>query len=322
VQAILNFQPTQPFVGSSNVTESLGYFVAATGVKRVLVAHPRTQLGQQIAGMLREQGYEADLATNGRDTFQMATRSPDYEFALVHMAIAQPNVEDLLAQFRRDKRSIMLPVGLVTIGDRTQPAARLAEYAQPATYLVPPAGLAPLERESRMLLSKWGRNLVPAEVRLAQGEAMLDRIVQLASSSQKVFTLTEVRPAVEQALLNPSMAVRAALVLGHLGAPSGQQALVALAGRSTQPMAVREAAVTAFEGSVLRHGLLLTSEEVRSQYERYNINAGRDRDLHRMLASILDVIEGRSAAAQTEVLPEPSSARAAADEQALSAPAQ
>jgi hypothetical protein len=219
------------------------------------------------------------------------------------MAVGNPRIEQLLAQFRRDRRTMRLPVGIIAIGDNTQPSVRLAEYAQPATALVHPAGLTPLARETATLLAKVGRDLTPVEARQHQAEVMLDRIVELASSSQKVFDLRQLIPAVEQALRNPRLTVRAALVLGHLGSANGQRALVALAGRSTQPMAVREAAVTSFQGSVLRHGLLLTSGEVREQYNRYNINAGRDKDLHRLLSTILDTIDGApsesAAAAQT-----------------------
>jgi hypothetical protein len=294
VQAILNFRPTQSFVGSSHVTEALGYFAAASNARRMLITHPRTQLGQQIAGMLREQGFEADVATTGREAFRLATTTPDYEFALVHMAIGSPRIEELLAQFRRDWRTARLPVGIVAVADNLAPAERLAGYAQPASALVHPAGLAPMQRESATLLMKWGRDLVPVEVRQYQAEVMLDNIVTLASSSQKIFDLRQLIPAVEQSLRNPRLAVRAALVLGHLGSPNGQRALVALAARSTQPIAVREAALTAFQGSVLRHGLLLTSDEVQAQYNRYNINGGRDAELHQLLAAILDTIEGSS----------------------------
>jgi CheY-like chemotaxis protein len=299
VHAVLNMQPTQAFVGSSHVTEALGYFSAATGARRVLIVHPRSQLGQQLAGMLREQGFEADLATTGRDAFRLATTVPDYEFALVHMAVGNPRVEELLAQFRRDRRSARLPVGIVAVADNTQPAVRLAGYAQPATALVHPAGLAPMQRESAMLLGKVARDLVPVEVRQYQAEVTLDHVVSLASSSQKVFDMRQLIPAVEQSLRNPRLAVRAALILGHLGSANGQRSLVALAARSTQPLAVREAAVTAFQGSVLRHGLLLTKDEVQSQYNQYNINAGRDQNLHRLLATILDTIEGSPTATNT-----------------------
>jgi hypothetical protein len=150
-----------------------------------------------------------------------------------------------------------------------------------------------------MLLGKVARDLVPVEVRQYQAEVMLDHVVSLASSSQKVFDLRQLIPAVEQSLRNPRLAVRAALVLGHLGSANGQRSLVALATRSTQPLAVREAAVTAFQGSVLRHGLLLTKDEVQAQYNQYNINAGRDQDLHRLLATILDTIEGSPTATNT-----------------------
>jgi hypothetical protein len=51
---------------------------------------------------------------------------------------------------------------------------------------------------------------------------------------------------------------------------------------------------------VARHGTLLTSGEILLQYDRYNQSETQDRQTQLVLASILDSVEARAAAEQTE----------------------
>ena len=124
IDAILKLRPTEPFAGSSHVADGLGFFASSYGTPRVLVVHPRSEMGQQIAGLAAELGYESDLATNGRRAFELAVGSPDYEFILLHSAIERPPVDELLAQLRRDRRTALLPVGLIAPWDDLERVAR------------------------------------------------------------------------------------------------------------------------------------------------------------------------------------------------------
>ncbi|MEN6493458.1 MAG: hypothetical protein ABFD16_04125, partial [Thermoguttaceae bacterium] len=56
----------------------------------------------------------------------------------------------------------------------------------------------------------------------------------------------------------------------------------------------RKAALAAFQQSVTKHGVLLTSQEILMQYDRYNQSEKLDRDTQQVLGSILDSIETRS----------------------------
>jgi hypothetical protein len=86
----------------------------------------------------------------------------------------------------------------------------------------------------------------------------------------------------------------AAIVLGKLSTSTGQRALVELASRLTQPIDVRQAAALAFAGSVHRHGILLTTGEIRKAYDTYNASEQQDEATQKVLASILDVLEEKS----------------------------
>jgi len=58
--------------------------------------------------------------------------------------------------------------------------------------------------------------------------------------------------------------------LGVINSAESQRTLVEVASRFTLPLAVRQAAAKAFSRKHPEHGILLTSEEIRRQYQRYN----------------------------------------------------
>jgi hypothetical protein len=70
--------------------------------------------------------------------------------------------------------------------------------------------------------------------------------------------------------------------------------LTDFANQPAQPLAARQAAVTAFARSVRAHGLLLTRDMILRQYDLYNSNAGRDADTHAILGALLDTIERKT----------------------------
>ena len=71
-------------------------------------------------------------------------------------------------------------------------------------------------------------------------------------------------------LLVPRLSGHAVAVLANLGTPASQRALVDVASRFFNPLAIRQAAGTAFGVNVKRFGLLLDREAIRQQYARYS----------------------------------------------------
>jgi hypothetical protein len=89
----------------------------------------------------------------------------------------------------------------------------------------------------------------------------------------------------------PQMAGKAIELLADIGTRKSQQTLIGLADSPVQPLATREAAVVALARSIRKYGTLLTTDEIYAQYDMYNYNAGRNRDTHKVLGQVLDVIE-------------------------------
>lgn len=80
-------------------------------------------------------------------------------------------------------------------------------------------------------------------------------------------------------------------MLGNLGTPRVQQQLADLASENQLPLDVRQAAVAALQAAFERNGILLTSEQIHRQYERYNASENLPEETQQILGSVLDAIE-------------------------------
>jgi hypothetical protein len=56
-------------------------------------------------------------------------------------------------------------------------------------------------------------------------------------------------------------------------------------------LAERQAAAKAFTAAVAKRGVLLTTREIGTQYDRYNASESQSKDTQQVLAAVLDAIE-------------------------------
>ncbi len=77
--------------------------------------------------MLAAAGFQADVATTGKELLGLATKSPDYESAWIDVSINHPVIGTLLQELRRDGRTASLPVGLIARSGYLPQAEHLAE---------------------------------------------------------------------------------------------------------------------------------------------------------------------------------------------------
>ena len=152
--------------------------------------------------------------------------------------------------------------------------------------------------EVQRLLTLGGRNAVSAAERQRHAAWAIDRLVELSRAESKVYDLARLEGTLRTTLDIPGRTAQAAAILGTLGTPASQQALVDLASRPALPVPTRQAAAAAFRESVKRRGLLLTTAQVLLQYDRYNQSRHQDRATQEVLGSLLDAIEAPSRGAK------------------------
>lgn len=304
-EAILRLKPSRPFAGSNQVTEALGFLVHTSGRPRAIVADPQSEEANRVGGYLTAMGYQVDTATNGRDVIRLALASPDYEVTLVASSLDHPTVDLLLQQLRHDCRSALLPVGVLARDGQMQRSQHQVRNDPLAAAFVRPHRQQDAHWIVEQLLVRVGPAAVPAEARAHEASQSLALLMELAANSASVFDVHRYEPELLAAQKVPALAAEAAVTLGRLGTARSQKALVDQASRAALAAPVRKAALIGFQQSVEKYGVLLTIDQIKSQYDRYNESSQQDPETQQILGQILDTIEAPSLQAKKAVPPVP-----------------
>jgi hypothetical protein len=210
-------------------------------------------------------------------------------------ALDQPTRE-MLQQIRREPRLAKLPVGLLA---RQENFERLKDLTadDSLVLLFPfPMDLPGASFLAARLSELGGEFPISADEGLRQALVAVDFFSELAAKPEAYgfYDLVSQESAAQQALATPILARRAAQVLGYLGTPSAQASLINVASQNNRDLGGRQAAAQAFDVAVKRRGVLLTSDSILTQYDRYNASATLDAATQQVLGSILDSIESQT----------------------------
>jgi hypothetical protein len=293
--AIVKLNPTETFPGASRVTDTLAYYAATSGSRRVLIGHPRGDEGQTLVGYMNEFEYEAEAAYHGKGLMQFAVASPDYDFILISDAIDAPLVTELVQALRKDFRTARLPIGVMARGERIERMKGAFEDDALTTVFPRIHDSETAGYEVSRLAALAGRNLMTPDERLDQAGAALDALAFLAERSepQPVYDLIRHEASVIRALTAPGLSAQAATVLGRLGTPKCQTALIDFLSQNARPLADRKAAADALDDAIARRGILLTKAQLLQQYDRYNASETLDKGTQAILGHVLDTLESK-----------------------------
>ncbi|QDT70840.1 hypothetical protein MalM25_37960 [Planctomycetes bacterium MalM25] len=295
VEAVLKINPRSPFPGSSRVADALLHFATATGDDAAVVAYPQLAKAGQAAGWLLGSGYTATPAHRGADLVRIATESPDTVLVMLDLSVSLPDARETLFRLRRSPATALTPVALLAADGRFGEAQRVAEehggeaagvVASPRPHTAEAtASLA--ERLGATLPADWPT----AEQRLAQATAAREALAQLIEEGPAFYGLDRRTEGVMSvvAMTQPTAAMP---TLVEIGTPESQLRLLDLASYEARPLDQRQAAAEAFGQSVERHGVLLTTDQIRRQYDRYNASAKAPAETQAVLGGLLDTLEG------------------------------
>jgi len=291
LEAIMRLDPVRPFPGSSHVPEVLAYFAAWQGPPLALVAHPRMAEARRLAGLLNELGYRTEIATEGRALFSLAVDSSDTELVLLAMTLNRPSTAMLVEELRRDSRTAGLPIGLIAGEDQLDQARRLADGDLLGEAMIRPHSVEAIKLLTRRLRQAADWQLATRQERRTFATQSLAWLADLSGRPQSLYPLQRFDVVLERALFVPKLQRQAIQALSHISTPRAQRVLVELASRATWPIEPRRAAADAFSENVRQGGILLTSDEILRQYDRYNASEEQDPATQAVLASILDTLE-------------------------------
>ncbi len=291
LESIVALQPVRPFAGSHHVPQSLAFMASTGSGPKALLAGPKREEMLRLAGFLAARGIGVDTATNGRDMLRLAAASPDYVLVLADSRLDNPTIDLALQKLRYDYRSADLRVGVLARAGEYDRAEHLVRHDPAALWFAWPHDEETFGWQFDQLMAIESDHFVGPDERRQMASRAIDLILEISRPGQRLYDLRLLDDVALSALYVPDLAERATVLAGRLGTPAGQRALVGLVGRETAPLALRQAAVAAFGRSVEQHGILLTTEEILRQYDRYNASGTRDVGTQQVLAQVLDYIE-------------------------------
>lgn len=283
-----------PYPGSSRVVEILAHAATATGVDRVVVAHPDTEVVDALATGVSRFGYEPVRVSTGREAIFAARERADTVLVLLAARLATPSALETVQLLQQqgvgdvppvlvvvdplddDGRGCFLAQTIMKFGDLHRVAIidRLDSLFQPVVDELT-GDVALLPRLPDRLAQAAGPQAVDPASREAARLTRLGRASEaftlLAELSRRGWDIRPVTTTALAAVTTAELYAPAVALLATLGRPEAQEALVAEAERSDLAPPLRAAALAAFSTSVQRHGVLLTCGHVRAVATRYTL---------------------------------------------------
>ena len=256
-----------------------------------MLCGPSTERSRYIAGYLTSLGYRVETAVTGGQMLRQLAVSPDYELVLLDIDTIRPAPHLLIQQLRHDWRTAALPVGVLAGEDRIEEARHVVRNDPLAEAFFRPHDKQSMSWQIDRLMELAGSRFVPHEIRTRQAAAALELLARLANDGGSVFNVTRAQAAAMRAVQTPHLNKKAMNLLAAIGTHESQRALADLASRTTSPIELRRAAMAGLCKNIGQNGLLLTTDEIQAQYDRYNQSQLEDEETQKILGQILDCIE-------------------------------
>jgi len=290
LEAIMTLKPQHSFAGASGVPRALWEFAASAGSAQAIVASSVLRNAHQWAGELRGLGYAATPTATGRQAMRLALEAKRLEFLLVDSDIGRPRLREVIYQLRSASPTARIPIAVLSSLHNLPRAQQMAERDDWLLATPRPHGEGAMQ-EVLTQLDRLSAERLTADQRSAQAITALGWIADLLETGHPYDELLREANLVSQTLYQPELTKASLRLLAVLGTASSQQLLLDYVSTDSLPIESRREAGGAFAKSVERFDKLLTSAELRRQYDRYNASETADRETQEVLGAVLDILE-------------------------------
>ncbi len=292
-KAILTIDPKSPYAGSAELLDTLGFMASAQGKRNILIGELHQQNAQRMAGILAELKLEPVVTPGGREFFKEAYASPDVEAIFISKPLALPAMMESVQILRKDRRTADLPIGIIApIGEVVHYQLRTKD--DPLTVvMIRPNDVEGFVFQLKQLYLSQGRLLVPADEREADAEFAIAEMSRMLDADEEYdfYNFLKVEEIAIRRLVDQNVTADIANLLGKLGTPDAQLALIDYASDPFNPINLRQACADALKAAIQRRGILLTKDQIVAQYDRYNASEELDPETQAVLSKILDILE-------------------------------
>jgi hypothetical protein len=288
--ALMKINPNRSFPGASYVPEALWQLAQSAGTEQAVIGAPVMAHADNWAGNLRALDFEVSPARTGVEVVQQALAAPRVTMILVDSDIGQPLLRETIYQLRAQPRLARVPIAVLNadedlyLGEQLAKAdKRILSVSRPRS---PEAMKAIVER-----LMTLADPPVPADERQANAIQAIEWLGELMANAGPYDEMLRDASVLEKAVYNPALAETTLKALANVGTAGSQRTLVDVASQAAQPMELRKLAAQSFTTNREKFGVLLSTEEIALQYDRYNSSETASADVQELLGSLLDTLE-------------------------------
>jgi hypothetical protein len=274
-------------VGGDRIVEILKRFVAADAQAKAVVAYTPPDKAAETRKNVAGAGFTPVLVASVREAFEYLNQSADFDVIVLFASVPFNEFPYVLAQFRQDKESGLLPLFILTDKKREESVARLATR-YPNTWVVADV-IAALPDELKSTLDRGIKDAAGAKLSAKERQELarvaLDILWRMARGEIRGYDLRPAQEAVVKALRSPELAVQAVEILGRLPGADNQQRL---AGIVLDPARgkLRLTAALELNRHIQRHGVLLATQQLKDLKAAYQ-DPAENADLRTQLALVM-----------------------------------
>jgi hypothetical protein len=287
-KVITALAPTKPFPGSSQVVQTLARFVLNQPVPRAVVIDGNPNRGSQLAGFLRELGYDPEVELTGNLGFRAAAEAADVELILLSFDLFRPGwgLHDTLANLQSDGRTAAIPVFVYGPLNVQYNRPNLERDYPRIKYLVQPGNVDLLQKQLKGLPTA----LTQAE-RTSYTTEAATLLARISSQEKSPFgaDLVALEPAFSTAVNRADTAQPVTVVLGNLADPDAQRSLAAVVLDPSRGSDLRTKAAGQLIRSIHRFGRLITAQQEARLAQM--VEEESDLDLQNAVRTVIEALQ-------------------------------
>jgi len=283
VQTLLRMPAATVPVASARIVEILRRFVAAEPPPKALVAYTPPEKAAETRKTVVAAGFKPVLVATVREAFEHTNRSADFDVILLFSSVPFGEFPYVLAQFRQDKESGLLPLFILADKNGQENLPRLAARYQ-NTWVVPDV-IATLPDDLKKSIQDASGAKLSAKERQELTRMALDVLWRMARGETRGYDVRPAQGAVVQVLRLPDLEEKAVEILGRLPGADNQQRLGGIVLDPARGK-LRLTAARELNRHIQKHGVLLGKQQLKDLKAAYQ-NPTENADLRTQLALVI-----------------------------------
>ena len=261
--AVVETDPQRSFRGASRVVGILSRALNSTDSRRAVVAGPKPDRVNALAGLVDQNGFRSVIVSSGRDAFKEAAGRGNVQLVILDANVIRWSLSETMANLRADARTAWMPVLIVGEPMRISSVERMISRDPLLGYMQRPANVKGFGDQVRPFLAKMTSEPLSAAERGDRSRAAVDLLGFLAEGQRAtVFDLRAAEANLHVAIQVPELASGAVYALAAIGTVSSQDRLATTAMQPNLSASTRERAAAHLAFHMQKHGVLLTKNRI------------------------------------------------------------